>query len=68
MKTVFIPYLFRGARFLTEPFDAEAPLLGRLSDLEYCAYLHASRDSPPPSLRPRKSLFQEGTPRIFLCI
>ena len=27
------------------------------------ADLHASRDVPPPSLRPRKSLFQEGTAR-----
>jgi hypothetical protein len=26
---------------------------------------HAPREVPPPSLRPRKSLFQEGTSRIY---
>jgi hypothetical protein len=64
---IYIPVpVFRAVRFLPSAFDAEAPSLGRLSGLEHRADSHASRDLPPPSLGPRKSLFQEGTPRICL--
>jgi hypothetical protein len=46
-----------------EPFDAGAPLLGRLTAFEAAEQtFHAPREVPPSSFRPRKSLFQKGEP------
>jgi hypothetical protein len=56
--------LFRAVSFPPEIFNAGAPSFSRLSDLEHPAGLHASRNLPPPSLRPRKNPFREGTARI----
>ena len=44
---------------LPESFDAEHPSLGRLSGLEHPAYIHASRELSPSSLRPPKASYRK---------